>query len=170
MVGPFWTRRRVARHLGVATTEVPRWPLLSVSSPLGVEEAYPEFQFADVGVRRDVSILGLLLRRRVDECPAIDWFFRANPGLRDLPPLQWLGDRGSFDAALEALPEPTSPVPGGAGRDIEEARAAWRSGAAVDVRRVGFTAPWDAGGERSERVPGPRPGGPPESAGPGRSE
>jgi hypothetical protein len=143
LVGPFWTRRRVARHLGVPPAEVPEWPLLAISSPLGVEEAYPEFQFADVGVHRAISILGLLLDRRVEQCPAIDWFFRPNPRLRDLPPLQWLTDRGSFDAALEALPEPTKEIPGRADHDLEEARAAWRSGAAVESVRVGFTAPWD---------------------------
>jgi len=143
LVGPFWTRRRVARHLGIRPADVAGWPLLAVSSPLGIEEAYPEFQFADVGVRRDVSILATLLRRRVDECAAIDWFFRPNPGLRDIAPLQWLVDRGSFDSVLEALPEPTREVPGGHAGDIEHARSAWRSHGAVAADRVGFTTPWD---------------------------
>lgn len=141
-MGPFWTRRQVARHLGIRPDEVPGRGLLHITGRLAVEEAYPVFQFAEVGARRDVSLIGVLLARRIDQAAACDWFFRPNPRLRDLPPIQWLTDRGSFESVLDALPEPDEHRPGPPRSDIDDARAAWLAGSR-EAARVGFTAPWD---------------------------
>jgi hypothetical protein len=143
LVGPFLTRRQVARHLGVPYTEVPSWSLLHIAGRLAVEEVYPEFQFAQVGVRRDLALLGVLLTRRMDHAAACDWLFRAHPQLRDLPPIRWLADSGPFEAVLEALPHPDADRLDVPRDDVEKARAAWLSAARDDTERVGLTAPWD---------------------------
>jgi hypothetical protein len=142
LVGPFWTRREVARHLGVRPGEVAGWGLLRITGRLAVEEVYPTFQFAEVGLRRDLALVAVLLARRMDHPAACDWLFRPNPGLRDVAPIQWLADRGSFESVLRVLP------PDGRRRtpdrsDIDEARAAWLEASRTGATRVGLTAPWN---------------------------
>jgi hypothetical protein len=139
LVGPFWTRRRVARHLGTPEHEVARLGMLRLDAPTAVEEAYPEFQFDDAGARRDVVLLATLLRRRVDDAAACDWLFRPNGRLHGLPPMQWLAEHGRFEALLEALPVPKGAEVGG--RDLEQARAAWQRMEAGEP--AGLTTPWD---------------------------
>jgi hypothetical protein len=135
------TRRLVARHLGVAPAEVTSWGLLHITGRLALEEVYPAFQFAEVGVRRDLALLGVLLTRRIGHAEACDWLFRPNPRLRDLPPVRWLSGQGPFEAVLEALRD----VEGhGLPRDdVDRARAAWLSAGRDDAEHVGLTAPWD---------------------------
>ncbi len=142
-MGPFWTRRQVARHLGIRAAEVPSWGLLHITGRLALEEVYPIFQFAEVGLRRDVALIGVLLTRRIDHAAACDWLFRPNPHLRDLPPIQWLTDRGSFEAALEALPEPDPHRPAPPHTDVDEARAAWLAATRDATTQIGLTAPWN---------------------------
>lgn len=144
-MGPFWTRRQAARHLGVRPGDLASWRLLHITGRLALEEVYPAFQFAEVGLRRDIALLGVLLARRIDQAAACDWLFRPNPRLRDIPPIQWLSDRGSFEAVLDALPEPESGRPSPPRSDVDEARAAWLAATRDAATQMGLTAPWDRG-------------------------
>lgn len=113
LVGHSWTRRSVARHIGATPAEVVANPhLLRIDSPVSYEEAYPAFQFDEQGIRVDVAVTGLLIRRRVPDDLACDWFFRPNPAASGASPLAWLDNGGTLDRLLEGLPTPARPLPG----------------------------------------------------------
>jgi hypothetical protein len=113
LIGHCWTRRRVAGHLEIAPAQVVASPhLLRIDAPLAYEEAYPSFQFDENGLRVDVAVTGLLLRRRTADDAACDWFFRGNAAVSGTTPLAWLDGGGSIDRLLGGLPEPTRPLPG----------------------------------------------------------
>lgn len=146
LVGPFWTRREVARHLGVRPGDVAAWGLLRITGRLALEEVYPAFQFASVGLRRDLALVGVLLTRRMDHGAACDWLFRPNPGLRDVAPIHWLEDRGSFESVLRVLPESDGRRRAPDRSDIDQARGAWLEASRAGAAKVGLTAPWDGRG------------------------
>ena len=107
LLGPFWTRRRVQRHLHRPADGVTSdLALLRLTSPIGLGEVYPAFQFDDDGVRPDAAMLNLLLHRRVDDLRACDWYAEALPRLGHLSPLDWLLLGGEYEQLLDVLPEP----------------------------------------------------------------
>jgi hypothetical protein len=126
LAGHCWIRLRVARHLGMTSTEVAAHPhLLRIDTPISLEEAYPAVQFDDAGVRPDVAMIGLLARRRVLDDEVCDWLVRPNPLLGGTSPLRWMDSGGSMEPLLGALPEPTRPEPGAARDDAGEEVATW---------------------------------------------
>lgn len=143
LLGPFWTRRRVQRHLhrpaDAVTSDL---ALLRLASPIGLGEAYPAFQFDDHGVRPDAATLNLLLHRRVDDLRACDWYAEPLPRLGHLSPLGWLLLGGEYEQLLDVLPEPVWPFPG-APRVVAPR---WER---VVVRPRGYRAPWHRRGAPS---------------------
>ena len=140
LVGPFWTRRQVAAHLGITIGEVRRQPiLLRVVGALSVEEVYPSLQFDESGVRREVGFLARLLKRRVTDVEACDWLLRPRRRLDNRSPIAWLAADGDVDRVVRSLPAPSRPVPGGVSLpgDVDE----WKT-AASPTRSP--TAPWSS--------------------------
>lgn len=157
LIGHCWTRARVARHIGAQPAEVAASPhLLRIDAPIAYEEAYPVFQFQPSGLRVDVAVTGLLIRRRVSDDRACDWFFRPNPAVGGTTPLLWLDKGGSLDRLLVGLPEPTRPLPGRAPADdgLADQVEAWIRQS--ERSRIGIAGagrgddPWVAFRERSQ--------------------
>ena len=120
LVGPFWTRRQVARYLGVTRGRAREHRhLLRIEGALSVEEVYPVFQFSHGTVRREVVFLAQLLKRRVTDVEACDWLLRQVRSLDNRNPIDWLVADGDVDRVVRCLPAPSRPIPGGAGLDGE---------------------------------------------------
>lgn len=113
LIGHCWTRAQVAHHLAITPDAAASHPhLIRIYGPLCYDAAYPCLQFDEAGVRLDVAVIGLLARRRVPDDLVCDWLVRPNPRLGGASPLTWLDNVGSVQPVLEALPEPTRPLPG----------------------------------------------------------
>ncbi len=113
LIGHSWTRAQVSAHMAIPPGAVASHPhLLRLEGPLCYDAAYPCIQFDAMGVRLDVAVVGLLARRRVPTDEVCDWLVRSNPGLGGTAPLTWLDVIGSVIPVLEALPEPSGPLPG----------------------------------------------------------
>jgi hypothetical protein len=128
LIGNSWTRAQVARHLAIPQGAVTGHPhLLRLDGPLCYDAAFPCLQFDAEGVRLDVAVVGMLARRRVPDDEVCDWLVRSNPKLGGTAPLQWLDAIRSVQPVLEALPEPSGPLPGRrlAGDEAGERVAGW---------------------------------------------
>ena len=113
LIGNSWTRSEVAQHLAIPLEAVAAHPhLIRLTGPLCYDAAFPCLQFDDEGVRLDVAVVAMLARRRVPDDVVCDWLVRSNPALGGAAPLTWLDVIGSVQPVLEALPDPTGPLPG----------------------------------------------------------
>ena len=134
--------------------------LLRLGHPIAFEEVYPAFQFDDDGIRWELEPLLPILRRRMGDHQVADWLIRSNPAFAYRSPLDWLAVTKSLQPVLDALPEPTRPLPGGDDRaDRASAAHAWRTAqtekALAVRRRLGADAR-----RRRKRVGRPPPSGP----------
>ncbi len=145
LIGSCWTRAQVAHHLALSATAVASHPhLLRIDGPLCYDAAYPVLQFDEHGVRLDVAVVGMLALRRVPDDEVCDWLVRANPALGGASPLRWMDAGASLQAVLEALPEPTGPLPGRGPEDAHHL-AGWVRRQEEDGRGP---VPWDLIRER----------------------
>ncbi len=159
LVGHSWTTGRVARHLWITPAAVTAHPhLLRIDGSLCLEAAYPCLQFDGEGVRVDVAMIGMLVKRRVTDDEVCDWLVRPNPALAGTAPLVWLDVIGSLEPLLIALPEPTRPHPGGTAADdgTSEQVESWiRRGAHSQAPGRRGAPAWS---DYRERSGGPDPG------------
>lgn len=159
LVGHSWTTGRVAHHLRTTSAAVTAHPhLLRIDGPICLEAAYPCLQFDEDGVRIDVAIISMLVRRRVTDDEVCDWLVRPNPTLAGTAPLTWLEVIGSLEPLLMALPEPTRQHPGGTAADdgTSEQIESWiRRGARSQAPGQRGASAWS---DYRERSGGPDPG------------
>jgi hypothetical protein len=147
LLGPFLTGRQLGRQIGAH----PRWLcnqeyVLRIDGPVG--PAYPAFQVADDRLRTDVCFMGLLLRRRVDDIAACDWWVRPVPDLGSVSPLVHLDAGRRIQPLIEALPEPTVDVPARSSTpDLDRARETW-----LRMRAESESPSWKIAWERIGRA------------------
>lgn len=109
LLGPLLTEREFARRAGLTGKSVRRHRCVPrIDSAIGLGAAYPAFMLDENGLRFDVALVTLLLRRRVGDLQACDWLVRRNPRLADRAPLDWIGDGLSLERVVDALPTPSA--------------------------------------------------------------
>lgn len=111
LLGPFLTAAEVTARTGRIPASF-RQPLLKIACGLGAGCAYPAFQFDDRRQSVEVAFLAPLLIRRVGHEAACDWVVRPNRALDFLSPITWLRADRDVRRVIEALPQPTRPLPG----------------------------------------------------------
>ena len=137
LLGPFLTHRQVAHRLDTADRAFrSSSALLRITSPIGLAEVYPAFQFRSDGVRPDISTLNRLLHHRVDDLRACDWYVEPLESLGYRSPLAWLDAGRDLEDVPAVLPEPIGPTPG----TKPATRVTWQSEAIAES--PGFSTPW----------------------------
>lgn len=105
-LGPFLTERQFEQLVHASPGSIRSHPfLLRIAGTLSLGPAYPAFQLDGDIVRADVAWVVTLLKKRMSDLDACDWFVRHNLALGGLAPLEWL-DRGlGLEEAARAIPE-----------------------------------------------------------------
>jgi hypothetical protein len=105
------------------------------------------------GLRLDLALVTLLLRRRVPDLEACDWLVRRNGELGGRTPLDWVGSGLPLEAAIEALPVPASAPPVREPQsEVEAIREEWLRFRG-DEQTPGWTIAWDRIARRDSAAP-----------------